>query len=321
MRKRRGPILVLGTAAAGLVLLFAAQEGPGFRSIQTTGTREIALEVTGGSGGATRIETSTNLRDWEGFRTLPGAALSVQTDSAAPFHVTRFYRARELSGTNWLTGDHLPTDQGDVVIRPINHATFVLQWEGKTIYNDPVGASSVFQGVPRADLVLVSHSHGDHFNSSTIEAIRKTNAMIVVPQAVYNSLSAAGKSVAMVLTNGARAQVLGLTIEAVPAYNANHSKGTGNGYVLTIGGRRIYASGDTEDVPEMRRLESIDVAFLCMNVPFTMSVERAASAVREFRPKVVYPYHYRNQDSTFANLKLFQSQVGSETEVRLRKWY
>jgi len=134
------------------------------------------------------------------------------------------------------------------------------------------------------------------------------------------------KSRTIILTNGTTTNVLGVGIEAVPAYNltsANHVKGVGNGYVLTIGGRRLYLSGDSEDIPEMRALPGIDVAFVCMNVPFTMPVDKAASAARAFRPRVLYPYHYRNQDSSYANLNALKQQVGTDLgiEVRLRKWY
>jgi L-ascorbate metabolism protein UlaG (beta-lactamase superfamily) len=129
-----------------------------------------------------------------------------------------------------------------------------------------------------------------------------------------------------VLPNGASTNLLDLTIEAMPAYNLTaslHAKGAGNGYVVALGGKRIYLSGDTEDIPEMRALRDIDVAFVSMNLPYTMSVPKAVSAVREFRPKVVYPYHYRNADRSLADLEGFKQQVGTDLgiEVRLRPWY
>jgi L-ascorbate metabolism protein UlaG (beta-lactamase superfamily) len=193
-----------------------------------------------------------------------------------------------------------------------------MSWNGRTIYNDPVGGAAPFQGLPRADLILVSHSHGDHFDVSTLNAVKGSNAVIVAPQAVFNSMSAALKSLTTVLTNGAITNIMGLTIDAVPAYNSNHPKGSGNGYVLTIGGKRIYMSGDTGDIPEMRALQDIDVSFVCMNLPFTMSVDQASDVVRAFRPKVVYPYHYSQ-----SNVNSFKQQVGTDlgVEVRLRKWY
>jgi L-ascorbate metabolism protein UlaG (beta-lactamase superfamily) len=191
------------------------------------------------------------------------------------------------------------------------------------IYNDPVGGATPYAGLPKADLILVSHSHGDHFDSATLNTVRGPSAVIIAPQAVFNSLSTTLKALTTVLTNGASANVIGLTIEAVPAYNANHPKGAGNGYVLTLGGKRIYMSGDTGNIAEMRALQDIDVAFVCMNLPFTMSVNDAATAVRAFRPKVVYPYHFRNQDGSQSSLTTFKRLVGADLgiEVRVRKWY
>src|SRR6185436_1926633 len=147
---------------------------------------------------------------------------------------------------------------------------------------------------------------------------------IVVPKAVADQLPAELKSKAIVIANGEKKEVQGVAIEAVPMYNLTedrlkfHTKGRGNGYVVTVGGKRVYISGDTEDIPEMRALKNIDVAFICMNLPYTMTEEQAASAVREFKPKIVYPYHYRGSDAG-----KFEKLVGSDSgiEVRLRDWY
>jgi L-ascorbate metabolism protein UlaG (beta-lactamase superfamily) len=200
----------------------------------------------------------------------------------------------------------------------------VITWNRRTLYVDPVGGQGLFKDFPPADLILVAHGHGDHYSASTIEAVRGTNTIILAPPSLRASLPPAQQSLAAWMPNGAVTNLLGLRIEAVPAYNLTssfHPKGAGNGYVLTLGGKRIYISGDTEDTPEMRALKNIDVAFLCMNLPFTMTVDQAASALREFRPRVVYPYHFRNRDGALADLEALKAKVGPDIEIRVRKWY
>lgn len=291
-----------------------------FTSVQKT-NQEVALKLQGIATGSQRIDWSTNLGHWDGLVTLGAGASTGHTDSAAPYFPYRYYRALNL-GSNAFTGDHLATSQGDAVIHGVYHASFVISWNGLTIYSDPAPPAN-FTGLPKADLILVTHSHGDHFNASAIASVKATNALLVTPRDVYNSLNATLKAATTVLTNNSGTNLLGIQIDAVPAYNSNHPKGTGNGYVLTLGDKRIYISGDTGDIPETRALQNIDVAFLCMNVPFTMTVNSAASVTREFRPRAVYPYHYRNQDNTFSDLNSFKRQVGTDggVEVRLRKWY
>ena len=313
--KRQACLLMGVLGCAGLL---AAQEATQFTSIQRMTNGEILLKFSTPKGLNFQVDTSTNLLLWNSMITLLSTGSNQHTDAAAANFNTRYYRAQEVSGTNILTGDHLLTEAGEVVFHPINHASFVIGWNGKTIYNDPVGGAAPFQGLPRADLVLVSHTHGDHFNPNTLDAVKGSNTVIVAPQAVFNGLSATLKALTIVLTNGATTNIMGLTIDAVPAYNLNHPIGSGNGYVLTIGGKRIYMSGDTGDIPEMRALQNIDVAFVCMNLPFTMSVDQASDVVRAFRPKVVYPYHYSQ-----SNVNSFKQRVGTDLgiEVRLRKWY
>jgi L-ascorbate metabolism protein UlaG (beta-lactamase superfamily) len=210
-----------------------------------------------------------------------------------------------------------------VVIRPLYHASFVMAWNGLTIYNDPDSPTSLYTGLPKADLILISHSHGDHWDSAAVNALTNTTTRIIAPQAVYNAMTTIQKNLTTILGNGQSATVLGMTIDAIPAYNGNHPTGSGNGYVVTIGGKRLYMAGDTGDIAEMRALTNIDVAFVCMNTPFTMNVDQGISAIRQFRPRVAYPYHYRNQDGSFADLNKLKSQVGYDLgiEVRLRKWY
>jgi L-ascorbate metabolism protein UlaG (beta-lactamase superfamily) len=319
-----GILAVFGGGGLGWL---AAQDAPTFTRVQPLGNGEIALTWNTSTDALYRIEVATNLAQWQSLLTVSAIAGSQQlTDSAAPYLEARYYRARRLGATNVLTGDHLTTSDGEVVFHPVNHASIVMKWGDKMIYNDPVGSSALYQAFPKADLILVSHSHSDHFNAGTIEAVRTASTVIIAPQAVYNAMNATLRGLTTVLVNGASIQVLGLTIEAVPAYNLTssyHPKGTGNGYVLNVGGRRIYMSGDTEDIPEMLVLTNIDVAFLCMNIPYTMPVEAAADAVRAFRPRVVYPYHYRNSTGTFSDLNEFKLLVGQDlgVEVRLRQWY
>lgn len=218
--------------------------------------------------------------------------------------------------------EKIPAQNGDIEIDSINHATFILRWNGKTIFVDPVGGAKKFNGKP--DLILVTDIHGDHLNADTLKGVATDKTKIIAPAAVVEQLPAELKSKTEVLANGEKKEIDGISVEAVPMYNLTedrkkfHSKGRGNGYVVTLGGKRIYISGDTEDIPEMRALKNIDVAFVCMNLPYTMTVEQAASAVKEFKPKIVYPYHYRGSDT-----QKFKQLVGTDSgvDVRLLDWY
>ena len=232
-----------------------------------------------------------------------------------------------------LSGDRIVTDNGPLVIHPINHASFVMQWNGKTIYVDPVGGAKAFADLPKPDLVLVTHMHYDHFDPKTLEAVvpAEGKTVIVAPSTVAEKMpdGLKGRVVLRTLANGEKTEAMGIAVEAVPAYNTIpgkekfHPKGRDNGYVLTIGGKRVYIAGDTEDTPEMRGLKGIDIAFLPMNLPYTMSVEKAVEAILQFKPKVVYPYHYRSHDGTKADRGQLRKLVGenSGVEIRVREWY
>ena len=197
--------------------------------------------------------------------------------------------------------DAIETSKGPLKIQPIKHASLVLTWQNTTIYVDPDGGAKAFEGLAAPTIILITDIHGDHFNTETLLAINSSKAVIVVPQAVADKLPEGLKSKAVVVRNGQTIQQSGVSIAAIPMYNlpqtddARHTKGRGNGYVLTFGNKTVYISGDTSDIQEMRELKNIDVAFVCMNLPYTMDVKEAADAVLAFKPKIVYPYHYRGQ--------------------------
>lgn len=224
------------------------------------------------------------------------------------------------------TPDKLPATGGDITIAPINHATLQLTFAGKVVDVDPVAAAGTFAGFAAPDVILITDIHGDHLDPATVNKRKKATTTIVAPQAAVAQLTAAQIANPVVMANGDKKTVDGIEIEAVPMYNLTrgpsagqlyHTKGRGNGYVLTMGGKRIYIAGDTEGVPEMRALKNIDVAFIPMNLPYTMTEAEAADAVKAFKPKVVYPYHYRGSDP-----KKFEDALkGTGIEVRIRDWY
>ncbi len=216
--------------------------------------------------------------------------------------------------------DVVPTAKGDLEITFLGHGTLMMAFGGKTIHVDPYGDVADYGTLPKADLVLVTHEHFDHLDPKALKAILKPDTAIVASKSCAPKLPGA-----VIMANGESRTVLGLAIEAVPAYNIAHKrpdgspfhpKGGGNGYVVTFGDKRVYIAGDTEDTPEMKALSSIDVAFLPMNLPYTMSPEQVADAARAFRPKVLYPYHTGDTD-TSRLVKLLKGENG--IEVRIRK--
>lgn len=219
-----------------------------------------------------------------------------------------------------LQKDVIPTSKGDLEITFLGHASLMLGFGGKVIHVDPYGDVADYRTLPRADLVLVTHEHFDHLDPEALKLILKPGTLTVGPKAVAPKLPGA-----IVLANGDTRTVLGLTIEAVPAYNIEHKrpdgnpfhpKGAGNGYIVTFGETRVYIAGDTENTPEMKALRSIDVAFLPMNLPYTMDPEQVADAAKAFRPKVLYPYHTGDTD-TGRLTKLLENE--KDIEVRVRK--
>ncbi len=217
--------------------------------------------------------------------------------------------------------DILETSAGDLKITPVTHGSVLLEINGQAWHIDPWSTGD-YSALPKADVILITDIHGDHMDPKAIATVKKDSTVIVAPAAVAKTVAQA-----TVLANGESTTISGVKIEAVPMYNLQrgpepgklfHDKGRGNGYVLTVGDKRIYFSGDTEAVPEMKALKDIDVAFVCMNLPYTMPPDEAAEGVKAFRPKVVYPYHYRGSD-----LAVFSNALASEKgiEVRLRDWY
>ena len=219
--------------------------------------------------------------------------------------------------------------QMDIQIIPIEHASAVLIWNGTTIYIDPVGNKGAFKDVPDPDLILITDIHGDHFSLETLKELDIEKSKIVLPQAVAYKMPEDLIPQLDIMDNRNHRELLGFDIEAVPMYNLReeakdfHPKGRGNGYVISKNGVRIYFSGDTEDIPEMRTLDNIDKAFICMNLPYTMTIESAADAVLDFKPKQVYPYHYRGNPD-IGDVALFKKLVrerNPDIEVVQLDWY
>lgn len=222
------------------------------------------------------------------------------------------------------------TSEDDLTITPISHATMVWEWNEKVIYFDPSGDVDMFKPFNIPDLVLITDIHGDHMNKETLKSLNLSEATLIAPMAVAVELKDMGFKKIEVVNNGEQIDIMDIHIEAIPMYNlpqsksAFHVKGRGDGYVVTIDKIRLYVSGDTEDIPEMRNLKNIDYAFVCMNLPYTMTVEQAASAVLQFKPKQVYPYHYRGGEGKFSDVNAFQAMVQDKNpniEVVLLNWY
>jgi L-ascorbate metabolism protein UlaG (beta-lactamase superfamily) len=224
-------------------------------------------------------------------------------------------------GEQDMEGDTVATSEGNLIIHPVSHASLLLGWGGHVIYVDPVGGAEAYAGLPAPTGILITHEHGDHYDVPTLEAIANGAPMITNP-AVFDMLPEGLKANASALANGESGTISGIQLDAIPAYNTTpdrqqyHPEGRDNGYILTLADKLVYIAGDTEDTPEMRALSGIALAFLPMNLPYTMSAEQAADATNEFGPTIVYPYHHRGTDpQTFADL------VDPPVEVRIANWY
>ena len=201
----------------------------------------------------------------------------------------------------------------------VAHATFWITYGATVIHVDPVGQHTDYAVLPKADLVLVTHEHHDHLDPGAIEAARKPSTSVIVASKCAGQVPGA-----IVLHNGDSRSIGGIRVEAIPAYNVVHTRspgmpyhprGSGNGYVLTLGERRLYIAGDTENTREMKALKGIDIAFLPMNLPYTMTPEMVADAALAFRPKVLYPYHFGETDTSVIQALLASAK---DIEVRIR---
>lgn len=216
--------------------------------------------------------------------------------------------------------DLIQTSTGDLEITFIGHGTLMFQHGGKVIHIDPWSQLADYTKLPKANLILITHEHGDHLDKKAIKMLSTEKTSLVLTEICSQQMSNG-----IVMKNGDVKTVNGFRIEAVPAYNIVHKrdtgnpyhpKGHGNGYVITFGDKRIYVAGDTENTPEMKKLKKIDVVFLPMNLPYTMTPEMVADAVKAFKPKVLYPYHFGKTD-TSELINLLKN--GKGIEVRIRK--
>ncbi len=214
--------------------------------------------------------------------------------------------------------DVIPTAAGELEITFIGHGTLMFTFGGKVVHVDPVSREGDYSQLAKADLILITHDHGDHLDLEAIEMIRTGGTEIVLTE------SCTAKTQGTVMGNGDVKTVAGFKVEAYPAYNLVHKrdngdffhpKGVGNGYVITLGDQRVYVAGDTENTPEMKSLKNIDIAFLPMNLPYTMTPEMVADAAKAFRPKILYPYHYGETD-TSQIVDLMKGEEGIEVRIR-----
>jgi len=222
------------------------------------------------------------------------------------------------ASTQGLETDTIATAGGDLEITFIGHGSLMFSFEGKIIHVDPVSREADYSKLPKADIILVTHEHKDHLDPAAIEMLRKDKTILVTNRAAAKEMKDA-----VVMKNGDAKTIEGLKIDAVPAYNIvnmrskgvpYHPQGNGNGYVIAFADRRVYVAGDTENIPEMKQLEKIDIAFLPMNLPYTMTPRMAADAAKSFMPDILYPYHYGDTDT----LEVVDLLKNSAIEVRIR---
>lgn len=245
-----------------------------------------------------------------GMASLPFAGLATGTLAQS-----------EAPGTPDIMADIVITNAGDLIIHPVDHASLVLEWHGQAIYIDPVGGAGRYEHLPPPAAILITHGHGDHFDLPTLEALAG-DAPLITNGDVFDQLPEALKANATALANGESGAILDIPLRAIAAHNVTeermryHPVGVGNGYVLSFGDTQVYIAGDTEPTEDMLALTGIGVAFLPMNLPYTMTPEQAVEAINAFRPAIVYPYHYGDSD-----LSPLETDIDDGIEIRLRDWY
>jgi L-ascorbate metabolism protein UlaG (beta-lactamase superfamily) len=251
-----------------------------------------------------------------GTATANPSVASTPSTSAAPIASASASAAPAAPRTT----DTIATSKGDLKITPLKHASVLFEFGGHAIYVDPAMDAPI-EGLPKADYVFITHVHPDHMDPALVDKLRKPSTVVLGPQTVADKMSGT-----TVLANGAKKSFGDFDVEAVAMYNLErgpapgklyHPKGDGDGFVFTFGDKRVYTSGDTECTSEMKALKSIDVAFVCMNLPYTMPPKEAAECINAFAPKIVYPYHYRS--SNLDELKAGVTKPG--IEIRMRNWY
>jgi L-ascorbate metabolism protein UlaG (beta-lactamase superfamily) len=226
-----------------------------------------------------------------------------------------------VSAQGHFDKDVIKTSAGDLEITFIGHATLMFIFGDKVVHIDPWTRLTDYSNMPKADLILITHEHRDHLDPQAVKALRAAKTDVVLTAKCAEKIRGG-----IIMKNGNVKIIQGLKIEAVPAYNIvhmrskgvpYHSKGVGNGYVITLGDKRVYVAGDTENTPEMKHLNEIDLAFLPMNLPYTMTPEMVADAAKAFKPRILYPYHYGKTD-TSRLVELLEDQ--EDIEVRIRKF-
>lgn len=226
--------------------------------------------------------------------------------------------------------DEIETASGPLAIIPIHHASFVMAWNGEVIYCDPVGGAARYGSLDRPTLIVLTHHHGDHFDLETLDALIDEETVLVAPRIVYDQMPADIAAKTRLFANGAKAEVNGIGLRAIPMYNTTperaryHEKGVGNGYLFDFSGTVVYLASDTEPTREMDGLGPVDVAFFPMNLPYTMTPEQVAAAIAKVRPRIAYPFHYRfpfDEIGTEPDALVALVPAESGTEVRARDWY